>query len=636
MNHFSFLFSPTAQALGHTILYSLWQAFIVFICLRLILKLIPNATSRIKYSLSYFAYFGIAAWFIITLIRQITLAQNELAYQEIIGQNALQQMTLEQTSSVSNSALSFSYLNHYLSWIVGFYLLGIVWFALRLLYNYFQTNQLKTSGLTALEVNWQQRIIQLADKINIHKKVRAYFSQHIDTPMMIGFFKPMILLPLATMNHLSVQQFEAILLHELAHIRRNDYLLNLLQSVVDTILFFNPFTWWITKNIRDEREKCCDEMVLQLSDPYHYARALLALEEPLRNRALVMTAVGKHSQLLHRIKNIMEMKNNRINLRQKFIALMVIAIATVSVAWLSPRESKANPQTSNQIIGPRNSPGVAVLTSNYFSVKSCTDSVPKQIEPVPPVAPLAIHSPVPNPPAPQLSPLPPPLPPMDIVVPNPMTAPLPPLPPINATFDSLPPLTDYFNSKEWKKQQEEIKKSTAAMQKYFQSDAWKKQQQLIRKNTVAMNKYFNSAEWKRQQKEIQKSAAKMQQYFKSDAWKKQQKEIQKNAALTQKYFNSPEWKEQQQEIQKSTQSIQKYFNSPEWKKQQEEIKRSADSIGLYFKSDAWKKQQENIKKSMAQTKQYFESPEWKKQQEELKKVMEENKEIMKDAKTKNK
>ena len=596
MNHFSFLFSPTAQALGHTLLYSLWQTFIVFICLRLILKLIPNASARIKYFLSYFAYLGIAAWFIITLINQLSLA-HELAYQEIIGQSAPQQMALGQTTSASDSALSFSYLNNYLAWIVGFYLLGIVWFTMRLLYNYFQTNHLKTSGLTALEVSWQQRIIQLADKINIHKKVRTYFSQHVDTPMMIGFFKPVILLPLATMNHLSVQQFEAILLHELAHIRRNDYLLNLLQSVVDTILFFNPFTWWITENIRNEREKCCDEMVLQLSDPYHYARALLALEEPLVNHALVMTAVGKHSQLLHRIKNIMEMKDNRINLRQKFIALMVIAIATVSVAWLSPGESKANSQTSNQILGPRNSPGVAVLTSNYFSIKSGADSVPKEIEPVPPVAPLALN-PVPNPPAPQLAPLPPPLPPMDIVVPNQMTPPLPPLPPINGMRDSLPPLTDYFNSTEWKKQQEEIKKSTAAMQKYFQSDAWKKQQQAIKKNSLAMKKYFNSPEWKKQQKEIQKSAAKMQQYFKSDVWKKQQEEIQKNASR-----------------------VQEYFNSPEWKKQEEEIKRSTDSIGLYFKSDAWKKQQEILKKSIAQTKQFFESAEWKKQQQQLNELM---------------
>ena len=643
MNHFSFLFSPTAQALGHTLLYSLWQAFIVFICLRLILKLIPNSSARIKYSLSYFAYLGIATWFIITLINQLSRAQNELAYQKIIGQNALQQMAFEQTTSVSDSALSFSYLNNYLPWIVGFYLLGIVWFMIRLLYNYFQTNTLKTSGLTALDANWQLRIFQLANKINIHQKVRAYFSRHIDTPMMIGFFKPVILLPLATMNHLSVQQFEAILLHELAHIRRNDYLLNLLQSVVDTILFFNPFTWWITKNIRNEREKCCDEMVLQLSDPYHYARALLALEEPLRNRALVMTAVGKHSQLLHRIKNIMEMKNNRINLRQKFIALMVIAIATVSVAWLSPRESKINPQTPNQIIGPRNSPGVAVLASNYFSIKSCTDSVPKEIEPVPPVAPLALNPPVPDPPTPQLAPLPPPLPPMDIVAPNPMTAPVPPLPPINGMRDSLPPLTDYFNSKEWKKQQEEIKKSAAAMQKYFQSDAWKKQQQAIRKNSLAMKKYFNSPDWKKQQKEIQKSAAQMHQYFKSDAWKKQQAEIQKNASHIQEYFNSPEWKKHLEEIQKSTESIQKYFNSPEWEKQQEEIKHSTDSISHYFKSDAWKKQQENMKKAFAQTQKYFESSEWKKQQAQLKasiqkqqaefqKQQEEMKKIMQDKK----
>lgn len=609
MNHFSFLYSPTALALGHTLLYSLWQSFIIFICLRLILKLIPNASARIKYSLSYFAYLGIASWFIITLIGQLSLSQNEPVYHEIIGQNALQRIALEQTTSVSGSALSLAFLNNYLPWVVGIYLMGIVWFALRILYNYFQINELKTIGLTALEENWQQRIIQLADKINIHQKVCAYFSKHIDTPMMIGFFKPVILLPFTTMNHLSTQQFEAILLHELAHIRRNDYLLNLLQSVVDAILFFNPFAVWITKNIRNEREKCCDEMVLQLSDPYHYACALLALSEPLQNHILVMTAVGRHSQLLHRIKNIMEMKNNRINLRQKFITLLVIAIATISVAWLTPRDSKVNPQTTNQINGPRHTPGVTDLISNYFPTKPGTDSVPKEIAPLAPVAPLALHSPDPNPP---LAPLPP-VPPMPPSPPNQMTAPLPPLLPANGITDSLPPLTNYFNNKEWKKQQEEIKKSTAEMQKYFQSNTWKKQQELIRKNAFAMNKYFNSAEWKKQQNEIQKSAARMQQYFKSDTWKKQQAEIQKNAS-----------------------KVQEYFNSPEWKLQQEEINHSADSINLYFKSDSWKKQQENIKKSMAQTKQFFESPEWKKQQEELKKVMEENNGIREDTQSKKK
>ena len=97
----------------------------------------------------------------------------------------------------------------------------------------------------------------------------------------------------------------------------------------------------------EEREKSCDEMVLQLSNPYHYARALLALEEPLQNQPLIMTAVNKRSHLFHRIKNIMEMKNKHINLRQKFITLLIIATATISVAWLSPAENKVA-QTKNK------------------------------------------------------------------------------------------------------------------------------------------------------------------------------------------------------------------------------------------------------------------------------------------------
>jgi beta-lactamase regulating signal transducer with metallopeptidase domain len=637
MDHFSFLFSSTAQALGHTLLYSLWQAFVVFICLRLILKLIPHASARIKYSLSYFAYFGIAAWFVITLIRQLSLVQNELAYHAMIGQDTFERMASDQSVSFSSLGLSFSFLNAYLPWLVGFYLIGTICLAIRLLYNYFQTSQLKSNGLTALDTSWQERILQLAGKINIHRKVSTYFSSHITTPVMIGFFKPLILLPLATMNHLSPQQFEAILLHELAHIRRNDYLWNLFQSVLDIVLFFNPFTWWITKNIREEREKCCDEMVLQLSDPYHYARALLALEEPAHHHALMMTAVGKRSKLLHRIKNIIEMKNNRINLRQKLIASLVIATASISVAWLTPQEDKAV-HSGNQVIALNTPPKIPVLSTWFPPLRALTDTPPKKIAPVaplPPVAPLAPDAPVP--PAPPMPPTAPlgiiaPAPPMPPVPPVPPIPPIPPLPPIDNMKDTPPPVANYFKSKEWRQQQEAIKKSTAEMQKYFHSDAWKKQQKLMKKNSLAVSKYFNSPEWKKQQEEIQRSTGHIQEYFNSPEWKKQQEEIQKSTGHIQEYFNSPEWKKQQEEIQKSSDGIQKYFNSPEWKKQQELIKHSTDSIKAYFNSDAWKKQQQDLQKTMAKTKQFFESNEWKKQQDELKRLMDESKDAMENAK----
>jgi bla regulator protein BlaR1 len=633
MNHFHFLFSPAAEALGHTLLYSLWQAFIVFICLRLILKLIPHAAARVRYLLAYFAYVGIAFWFLITLIGELWTMQNQLSYAVISSNDLLQIQSYAATDETINS-FSFSFLNNYLPFITGFYLLGIIWFATKLLLNYFQTKRLKTQHCSALEPEWQQKVLYLARQINIQKKVRTYFSQYIETPMMIGFLKPVILLPIATMNHLSVQEFEAILLHELAHIRRNDYLFNLLQSVIDAILFFNPFSWWITKFIRSEREKCCDEMVLQLSDRHHYARALLALEEPLHHRALVMTAVSKRSQLFHRIKNIMEMKNNRINVRQKFIAFTVVATAIISVAWLTPKESKtAHPEKqmpvnkiSYSLIGSSALNGFSV---NNFFAKTVIDSPPPLITPPPPKSPKAPKTPLPltsN--TAQQAPVPP-VPPTPPVEPTP--PPAPPVPPVDKIKDTTSPVTDFFNSKEWKRQQEEIKKSTAAMQKYFQSDAWKKQQQLIRKNSLAMQKYFNSPAWKKQQKEIQKNASKMEEYFNSPAWKKQQEQIQKSAAHIQEYFNSPEWKKQQEEIQKNGLQMQEYF-----KKHQEELKHSTDSLMSYFKSDAWKEQQKNLQKAMAETKQFFESDAWKKQQAELKKAMEENQKSWRDSQSKEK
>ncbi len=599
MEQFNFLFSPAASALGYTLLYSLGQAFVIFSCLRIVLKFIPNASSNIKYSLSYASYFSIAVWFVITFIRQFQMAQSEALYQTITGNSNLSLIAFDQSSSSASSIFSLSFLNQYLPLIVAFYLVGIFWYSIRLSVNFFQTNGLKTRGVFELDTERQEHISRLADKMKISRSLQTFFSKYVNTPMMIGFFKPVILLPFATINQLSPQQFEAILLHELAHIRRNDYLLNILQSTLDTVLFFNPFTWWITKNIREEREKSCDEMVLQFSDPYHYARALLSLEEPLTNHPLIMTAVGKRSHLLHRIKNIMEMKNNRLNLRQKFITLLVIATATISVAWLSPTEKKVAHSEQQRNVSPKAS---AISTSSFFTFlpfNLLKDSTPKGIAPLPPAPPpppmppvAMAHPGTPPPPPPMppgigsVAPVPPP--------PPPSIPPPPPPPPPNPMFgemkDSLPPSAEYFKSKEWKQQQEAIKKSTEEMRKYFQSDAWKKQQDLLRDNATAMKNYFSS----------------------------------------------PEWKKQQELIQKNAEKVKEYFNSPEWKKQEDEIRHSADSLSAYFKSDTWKKQQDNIEKALAKTQEFFKSDEWKKVQESLQKIQVQQQKAQNDAELKKK
>ena len=116
--------------------------------------------------------------------------------------------------------------------------------------------------------------------MGIKKDVRMWFSDLVDTPLTIGFWKPVILLPVAAINHLSLQQAEAIILHELNHIKRNDYFINFLIACMDIILFFNPFVRVLTNIIKSERENSCDDMVLQFRyDAGHYASALLLLEK---------------------------------------------------------------------------------------------------------------------------------------------------------------------------------------------------------------------------------------------------------------------------------------------------------------------------------------------------------------------
>jgi hypothetical protein len=155
----------------------------------------------------------------------------------------------------------------------------------------------------------------------------------------LGILKPVILLPVAAVNHLTLKQAEAIILHELNHIRRNDYLVNLLISCVDVILFFNPFARQLTSIIRKERENCCDDMVLQFCyEPHSYATALLKLEQ---NRAitneLALAATGKDKHfLLNRVKRILGTEPESTPFNQKMIAYLLSALLIAFIGWYNP------------------------------------------------------------------------------------------------------------------------------------------------------------------------------------------------------------------------------------------------------------------------------------------------------------
>lgn len=185
------------------------------------------------------------------------------------------------------------------------YLLLLTVPAYRLFKNWQYIEYLKKYGLEKSGLEYRLFVKKIAARLGIKKPVHVYISHLITSPVTIGYLKPIILLPVAALNGLNTQQVEAILLHELSHIRRYDYLINFIITLLHTLFYFNPFVKKFVSAIESEREKCCDELVLQFQyDKLSYASALLTLEKNASSETILVMAAADKKHLLHRIQKI--------------------------------------------------------------------------------------------------------------------------------------------------------------------------------------------------------------------------------------------------------------------------------------------------------------------------------------------
>ena len=143
-----------------------------------------------------------------------------------------------------------------------------------------------------------------ARRLRLARAVEVLQSTLVKTPVVVGYFRPAVLLPLCVVTGLPEAQLELILAHELAHIRRHDYLVNLLQTLVETLFFYHPAVWWLSRQIRNERENCCDDVAMAtVGSRADYGRALLAIEE-LRATSTALSLASHGGSLLARIRRI--------------------------------------------------------------------------------------------------------------------------------------------------------------------------------------------------------------------------------------------------------------------------------------------------------------------------------------------
>ena len=189
-------------------------------------------------------------------------------------------------------------------WAVPIWLAGVLLLEARTLAGWRAARRLRRSGVCAAPAAWRERLAGLAERMRVSRPVALVESCRVDVPVVIGYFRPVILAPVALLAGMPAGQVEAILLHELAHIRRRDYLVNLLQAMVESLLFYHPAVWWISGLVRAERENCCDDLVLAArGNAGEYAAALTALEEARWAGEPALAATG--GNLMLRIQRIL-------------------------------------------------------------------------------------------------------------------------------------------------------------------------------------------------------------------------------------------------------------------------------------------------------------------------------------------
>jgi beta-lactamase regulating signal transducer with metallopeptidase domain len=191
-----------------------------------------------------------------------------------------------------------------LPWCVVAWLCGVALFSVRLIGGWRVTVRLRTAGVRPAPSEWQRSLEDLVRRMRVSAPVRLLVSSRAAVPMVVGWLRPVVLMPTAALLGLPPEQVQALLAHELAHILRRDYLVNVLQNIAEALLFYHPAVWWVSGQIRAERELCCDDLAVAASgDAFTYACALADLESARRARLRTALAADGGS-LLARIRRL--------------------------------------------------------------------------------------------------------------------------------------------------------------------------------------------------------------------------------------------------------------------------------------------------------------------------------------------
>lgn len=325
------------SALSNTLVHSLWQGLILAAVTGLIVLFTRKHSAVMRYNLLISALALFAVGVVVTFAMQMSefkpVATDAVTTINNVTANAAIQIDTPTPAQNFTDSL-FSYLNQHHNTIVLVWFLIICAKSIQLLVGLIGVRRLKHTKVNQVTVDWYNRLQQLAHSLEIKKRIELLESGLAKVPMVIGALKPVILMPIGLLAALSIEEVEAILVHELAHIKRRDYLVNLLQSLMEIVFFFNPAVLWISQLIKAERENCCDDMVLsQRSNKVSYIRALISCEEyQAAVPAYAMSFAGDKATLMSRVKRMVSNRNHTLNLFEKTVLAVCLVVSGLCIS----------------------------------------------------------------------------------------------------------------------------------------------------------------------------------------------------------------------------------------------------------------------------------------------------------------
>jgi beta-lactamase regulating signal transducer with metallopeptidase domain len=221
-------------------------------------------------------------------------------------------------------------------WLIAAWLCGVAIASVRVVTGWTHVRRIRTAA-TGAPAAIANVLANVEAKLGMRAAARLGLTSMTDSPVVFGWWQPTILLPTATITDLTREQLEAVLAHELAHVRRYDFAVNLAQVIVETLLFFHPATWWISSRMRRERERCCDDSAVALSgDPATYVRALLALERsrPSAQSLALGLGAGAHA-LLPRIRRLLRVERPLLRMATASVAMAGVLLLAGAGSALS-------------------------------------------------------------------------------------------------------------------------------------------------------------------------------------------------------------------------------------------------------------------------------------------------------------